>query len=66
MRGRELDHTSIKPRKTEIWSRPEPASQARAAGDPGQRWAWAILTEDGQGVMVKGRGFVSEKIRRAK
>ena len=37
-----------------------------AAGDPGQRWAWTILTEDGQSLMVSGRAVVSEKIRRAK
>ena len=51
---------------------PKPADQAAvkptkvAAGDPGQRWAWAILTETGESVMLNGRGIVSEKIRRAK
>ena len=43
-----------------------PAAIKSAAGDPGQRWAWTILTEDGQSLMLNGRGLVSEKIRRAK
>ncbi len=43
-----------------------PKTSKLAAGDPGQRWAWAILTEDGQSLMLNGRGLVSEKIRRAK
>ena len=38
----------------------------RTAGDPGQRWAWTLLTETGQSLMVSGRAIVSEKIRRAK
>ena len=50
------------PRAELIPSRPPKV----AAGDPGQRWAWAILTEDGQSLMVNGRAVVSEKIRRAK
>ena len=56
---------------------PEPSAQATTveptdapavigAGDPGQRWAWTILAENGQSLMVNGRGLVSEKIRRAK
>ncbi len=45
-------------------TRPKPPKMA--AGDPGQRWAWTILTEDGQSLMLNGRGLVSEKIRRAK
>ena len=56
---------------------PEPTAQAKiveptdspgviGAGDPGQRWAWAILAENGQSLMINGRGLVSEKIRRAK
>jgi putative transposase len=49
-------------------SAPQTAARAPkvAAGDPGQRWAWAILAEDGQSVMLNGRGLVSEKIRHAK
>ena len=54
-------------------SRPDLAHRApdgrpakRAAGDPGQRFAWTILTEDGQSFMFNGRGLVSAKIRHAK
>lgn len=43
-----------------------PPPPKRAAGDPGQRWAWTLLAEDGQSLMLHGRGLVSEKIRRAK
>jgi putative transposase len=45
---------------------PEDRPARVAAADPGQRWAWAILTEKGQSFMVNGRGLVSEKIRHAK
>ncbi len=48
-------------------SAPQPAPPPNvAAGDPGQRWAWAILAENGQSVMLNGRGLVSEKVRHAK
>jgi len=54
-------------------SRPDLAASApgsrpekKAAGDPGQRFAWTILTEDRQSFMFNGRGLVSEKIRHAK
>jgi putative transposase len=47
---------------------PAPGSRPgkQAAGDPGQRFAWTILTEDGGSFMFNGRGLVSEKIRHAK
>ncbi len=43
-----------------------PVPPASAAGDPGQRWAWAFLSSNGQSLMVNGRGIVAEKIRREK
>ena len=45
---------------------PDSRPGKQAAGDPGQRFAWTILTEDGQSFMFNGRGLVSEKIRHAK
>jgi putative transposase len=43
-----------------------PSISVTLAGDPGQRWAWAMLASNGASLMVNGRALVSEKIRRAK
>ena len=39
---------------------------ATAAGDPGQRWAWAFLSTNAASLMINGRAIVAEKIRREK
>jgi putative transposase len=46
--------------------RPAPAVPVYAAADPGQRWAWTVVVENGPSFMVHGRAIVSEKIRHAK
>ena len=43
-----------------------PLEPATAAGDPGQRWAWALLSTNGASLMINGRAIVAEKIRREK
>ena len=43
-----------------------PLEPATAAGDPGQRWAWAFLSTNGASLMINGRAIVAEKIRREK
>ena len=43
-----------------------PLETVTAAGDPGQRWAWAFLSTNGASLMINGRAIVAEKIRREK
>ena len=43
-----------------------PLEPATAAGDPGQRWAWAFLSTNAASLMINGRAIVAEKIRREK
>ena len=43
-----------------------PLEPATAAGDPGQRWAWAFLSTNGESLMINGRAIVAEKVRREK